>query len=95
MRTLSSSVKAFCSLLLAVHIILLSGCAPAAKVTMSRAFNPAPEQNIVFVLPFANSLVPETAQKWPVLYKLGWATKPNHRPAWGPIHMFTCAFNVG
>jgi len=59
MRTLPSTVKAFCCSLLTVHLLLLSGCAPAAKVTVSRAFNPAPEQNIVFVLPFTNSLVPE------------------------------------
>jgi hypothetical protein len=59
MHTLSSVVKASCCSLLIVHMLLLSGCAPAVKVTMSRAFNPAPDQNIVYVLPFTNSLVPE------------------------------------
>jgi len=40
-------------------MLSLAGCAPQPKVTVSPAFNPAPEDNIVYVLPFTQSLVPE------------------------------------
>ncbi len=43
-----------------VSLLLLAGCASGAKVTLSPAFNPAPEDNIVYILPFTTSLVPET-----------------------------------
>lgn len=38
--------------------LLLTGCAPKPQISMSPAFNPAPEDNIVYVVPFAESLVP-------------------------------------
>ncbi|WP_243372255.1 hypothetical protein [Geotalea sp. SG265] len=46
-------------LLLAIVLLLLAGCAPGRQVTMSPAFNPAPEDNIVYIVPFAQSLVPQ------------------------------------
>lgn len=61
MRNVPSVVKIFCCLLLATPCLMfLNGCAPGAKVTMTPEFNPAPEQNIVYVQPFTNSLVPES-----------------------------------
>lgn len=60
MRNVPSVIKGFCCLLITTHfLLLLNGCAPGAKVTMASTFNPAPEQNIVYVQPFSNSLVPE------------------------------------
>ena len=59
MSTLSSAVKRFCCALFTVHCLLLLGCASGTKVTMAPAFNPTPDQNIVYVQPFSNILVPD------------------------------------
>ncbi|KAF0220804.1 MAG: hypothetical protein FD174_801 [Geobacteraceae bacterium] len=53
--------KVFFSSLLTLHLSLfLAGCAPATRVSMAPDFNPSPEQEVIYVLPFVNTLVPET-----------------------------------
>ncbi|HEY6006871.1 MAG TPA: hypothetical protein VIU40_01000 [Geobacteraceae bacterium] len=48
-------------MLLALHVaLLLAGCAPSRSVTIAPDFKPAPEQGIVYIAPFASTLVPET-----------------------------------
>ncbi|HEY6838309.1 MAG TPA: hypothetical protein VI389_06180 [Geobacteraceae bacterium] len=44
------------SLLLA--LVLLAGCASPGKTTIDSAFNPTPEQGVVYVAPFVTTLVP-------------------------------------
>ncbi|ACM18769.1 lipoprotein, putative [Geotalea daltonii FRC-32] len=57
MGNTSATVKAS-YLLLLIAMLLLFGCASGPRVTMSPAFNPAPEDNIVYLVPFSQSLVP-------------------------------------
>lgn len=53
--------KVFFSSLFALHfLLLLAGCAPATRVSMAPDFKPPPEQEIIYVLPFVNTLVPDT-----------------------------------
>lgn len=51
--------NALLCLLLPMVLLLLQGCSSGPKVVMSPAFNPIPEDNIVYVVPFTQSLVPE------------------------------------
>ena len=60
MRNITSTLRFSCLLLAAYSLLLLNGCAPGEKVIVAPTFNPAPEQNIVYVQPFTNSLVPES-----------------------------------
>ena len=46
--------------LLALAILLLSGCASSRSVTISPDFRPAPEQGVVYIVPFVSTLVPES-----------------------------------
>lgn len=45
--------------LLLMLLLLLIGCASRPDVAISPAFNPSPEDNIVYIVPFSQSLVPE------------------------------------
>lgn len=46
-------------LLFMTTLLLVTGCTAGPRVAMSPAFNPAPEDNIVYIVPFSQSLVPE------------------------------------
>lgn len=46
-------------LLLSIALLFLAGCASGPSVAISPAFNPLPEDNIVYIVPFSQSLVPE------------------------------------
>lgn len=54
----SAKAGMFCQLL-AIAALLLPGCSSGPTVVKSPAFNPVPEDNIVYVVPFTQSLVPE------------------------------------
>jgi hypothetical protein len=59
-QSLTSSWKWFSTGLVAAQLaLLLSGCAPTPKVSMSPTFSPAPERELVYVIPFVGTLAPE------------------------------------
>lgn len=46
--------------LFALHLsLLLAGCGPTARVTTAPDFKPSPDQDVIYVAPFVNTLVPE------------------------------------
>ena len=46
-------------LLALLAALILAGCAPKAAVSVSPAFNPVPDQEVIQVLPFIATLVPD------------------------------------
>ncbi len=61
-RLLTNRVNRFfhASLCTLCALLFLSGCAPSRSVAIAPDFRPAPEQGVVYVAPFASTLVPET-----------------------------------
>lgn len=49
----------FLSLLTLYFLLLLAGCGPTVKVSLAPDFKQAPEQDVMYVVPFLNTLVPE------------------------------------
>jgi hypothetical protein len=47
------------ALLILLAALVLAGCAPKAVVSVSPAFNPVPDQEVIQVLPFVATLVPD------------------------------------
>lgn len=44
-------------------LAMLAGCAPLAKTTVSPSFRPAPQDGVVYVVPFVTALVPPSFSK--------------------------------
>jgi len=57
--SMSFRARFYSGLVAAQLAMLLCGCAPTSKVSVAPTFSPAPERELVYVVPFVSTLAPE------------------------------------